>query len=165
MVSHYWSGNLHLHYAFNCLIIKEHSRMTPSLPFHSGFRTWLTWDFQYTLFVLNKLNLIFVTSWEAKRLIFCLLYCQKKTAAYMVIFLQKTLFLPWLTHVNHAWLLWTTGNFKRICETEIGIMSQCCLDKNVKSAGPPYFANVAIKINAKVISTRSLHINCWATWY
>ncbi|XP_066392625.1 protein argonaute PNH1-like [Miscanthus floridulus] len=41
------------------------------------------------------------------------------------------------------------GNFKRICETEIGIMSQCCLDKNVRSAGPPYFANVAIKINAK----------------
>lgn len=28
-------------------------------------------------------------------------------------------------------------------------MSQCCLDKNVRSAGPAYFANVAIKINAK----------------
>ncbi|CAN6225484.1 unnamed protein product [Urochloa humidicola] len=42
------------------------------------------------------------------------------------------------------------GNFKRICETEIGVMSQCCLGKFVTSAGPPYFANVAIKINAKV---------------
>ncbi|CAL5072794.1 unnamed protein product [Urochloa decumbens] len=42
------------------------------------------------------------------------------------------------------------GNFKRICETEIGVMSQCCLGKFVTSAGPPYFANVAIKINAKI---------------
>ncbi|XP_025802711.1 protein argonaute 18-like [Panicum hallii] len=42
------------------------------------------------------------------------------------------------------------GNFKRICETEIGIMSQCCLAKYVISASPSYFANVAIKINAKV---------------
>nr|TKW34679.1 hypothetical protein SEVIR_2G321800v2 [Setaria viridis] len=42
------------------------------------------------------------------------------------------------------------GNFKRICETEIGIMSQCCLGKFVTSARAPYFANVAIKINAKL---------------
>ncbi|KAJ1290853.1 hypothetical protein BS78_02G274600 [Paspalum vaginatum] len=42
------------------------------------------------------------------------------------------------------------GNFKRICETEIGIMSQCCLGKYVTGARPSYFANVAIKINAKV---------------
>ncbi|KAF8700757.1 hypothetical protein HU200_034113 [Digitaria exilis] len=41
------------------------------------------------------------------------------------------------------------GNIKRICETDIGIMSQCCLDRHVTRAGPPYFANVAIKINAK----------------
>ncbi|KAG2636867.1 protein argonaute 18-like [Panicum virgatum] len=42
------------------------------------------------------------------------------------------------------------GNFKRICETEIGIMSQCCLAKHVIRASPSYFANVAIKINAKI---------------
>lgn len=47
-------------------------------------------------------------------------------------------------------LLSITGNIKRICETDIGIMSQCCLDRHVTRAGPPYFANVAIKINAKV---------------
>ncbi|ONM56917.1 Protein argonaute 1 [Zea mays] len=41
------------------------------------------------------------------------------------------------------------GNFKRICDTQIGVMSQCCLDKNIRNAKLPYFANVAIKINAK----------------
>ncbi|OEL34560.1 Protein argonaute 18 [Dichanthelium oligosanthes] len=41
------------------------------------------------------------------------------------------------------------GDIKRICETQIGIMSQCCLGKHVTSARTQYFANVAIKINAK----------------
>ncbi|KAL6897362.1 hypothetical protein ACP4OV_007058 [Aristida adscensionis] len=41
------------------------------------------------------------------------------------------------------------GHFKRICETEIGVMSQCCLSKHVLKSNPQYFGNVAIKINAK----------------
>uniref|UniRef100_A0A0A9GCU2 AGO911 n=1 Tax=Arundo donax TaxID=35708 RepID=A0A0A9GCU2_ARUDO len=41
------------------------------------------------------------------------------------------------------------GNFKRICETEIGLMSQCCLGKHVISTSAPFMANVALKINTK----------------
>uniref|UniRef100_A0ACD5UMP7 Uncharacterized protein n=1 Tax=Avena sativa TaxID=4498 RepID=A0ACD5UMP7_AVESA len=41
------------------------------------------------------------------------------------------------------------GDIKRICETGIGVMSQCCLRKNVLKSAPQCFANVALKINAK----------------
>uniref|UniRef100_A0A453E8D9 Piwi domain-containing protein n=1 Tax=Aegilops tauschii subsp. strangulata TaxID=200361 RepID=A0A453E8D9_AEGTS len=41
------------------------------------------------------------------------------------------------------------GDIKRICETDIGLMSQCCLLKNVEKSSPQFLANVALKINAK----------------
>ncbi|KAL6639221.1 hypothetical protein ACP70R_022951 [Stipagrostis hirtigluma subsp. patula] len=41
------------------------------------------------------------------------------------------------------------GNIKRICETQIGVMSQCCRKENVSDKKVHYVANVAIKINAK----------------
>uniref|UniRef100_A0ACD5UZF2 Uncharacterized protein n=1 Tax=Avena sativa TaxID=4498 RepID=A0ACD5UZF2_AVESA len=41
------------------------------------------------------------------------------------------------------------GDIKRICETDIGVMSQCCLRKNVLKSAPQCFANIALKINAK----------------
>uniref|UniRef100_A0A453E8N1 Piwi domain-containing protein n=1 Tax=Aegilops tauschii subsp. strangulata TaxID=200361 RepID=A0A453E8N1_AEGTS len=43
----------------------------------------------------------------------------------------------------------STGDIKRICETDIGLMSQCCLLKNVEKSSPQFLANVALKINAK----------------
>ena len=46
----------------------------------------------------------------------------------------------------------STGDIKRICETDIGLMSQCCLLKNVEKSSPQFLANVALKINAKVNS-------------
>ncbi|CAA3003315.1 argonaute 1 [Olea europaea subsp. europaea] len=43
------------------------------------------------------------------------------------------------------------GDLKRICETDLGIVSQCCLQKNVyKANNQQYLANVALKINVKV---------------
>ncbi|MBA0722121.1 hypothetical protein Golax_009600, partial [Gossypium laxum] len=42
------------------------------------------------------------------------------------------------------------GDLKRICETDIGIVSQCCLSKNVLDIKGPYLTNVALKINVKV---------------
>ncbi|KAM0874017.1 hypothetical protein ACQ4PT_037690 [Festuca glaucescens] len=42
------------------------------------------------------------------------------------------------------------GNIKRICETDLGLASQCCLTKHVYKRSPQYFANVALKINVKV---------------
>ncbi|XP_024310310.1 protein argonaute 18 isoform X1 [Brachypodium distachyon] len=51
------------------------------------------------------------------------------------------------------------GDIKRICETDIGVMSQCCLRKNVLKSSPQFFANVAIKINAKCGGRNSVFAN------
>ena len=50
----------------------------------------------------------------------------------------------WSSHISFA------GELKRICETELGIVSQCCLTKHVFKMSKQYFANVALKINVKV---------------
>ncbi|KAL3835297.1 hypothetical protein ACJIZ3_010033 [Penstemon smallii] len=42
------------------------------------------------------------------------------------------------------------GDLKRICETDLGIVSQCCLQKHVFKGSKQYLANVALKINVKV---------------
>ncbi|CAL4943701.1 unnamed protein product [Urochloa decumbens] len=42
------------------------------------------------------------------------------------------------------------GRAKRLCETELGIITQCCLPKNVQKCGQQYLQNLALKINVKV---------------
>ncbi|XP_026666285.1 protein argonaute 1A-like isoform X2 [Phoenix dactylifera] len=42
------------------------------------------------------------------------------------------------------------GDLKRICETDLGLVSQCCLTKHVFKLNKQYLANVALKINVKV---------------
>uniref|UniRef100_A0A0E0JW28 Piwi domain-containing protein n=1 Tax=Oryza punctata TaxID=4537 RepID=A0A0E0JW28_ORYPU len=42
------------------------------------------------------------------------------------------------------------GDVKRICETDIGLISQCCLAKHVLKTNKWYLASVALKINAKM---------------
>ncbi|CAL9759948.1 unnamed protein product [Musa acuminata subsp. burmannicoides] len=42
------------------------------------------------------------------------------------------------------------GDLKRICETDLGLVSQCCLTKHVFKISRQYLANVALKINVKV---------------
>ncbi|XP_019175527.1 PREDICTED: protein argonaute 1 [Ipomoea nil] len=42
------------------------------------------------------------------------------------------------------------GDLKRICETDLGIVSQCCLTKHVFKMSKQYLANVSLKINVKV---------------
>ncbi|KAF5194915.1 argonaute 1A [Thalictrum thalictroides] len=42
------------------------------------------------------------------------------------------------------------GELKRICETDLGVVSQCCLTKHVFKMNKQYLANVALKINVKV---------------
>ncbi|CAI9268399.1 unnamed protein product [Lactuca saligna] len=44
----------------------------------------------------------------------------------------------------------TYPRIKRVCETELGIISQCCQPKNVMKLSNQYFENVAMKINVKV---------------
>lgn len=41
------------------------------------------------------------------------------------------------------------GNIKKICETEIGVVTQCLLQKNILKGSPQYCANVALKVNVK----------------
>lgn len=41
------------------------------------------------------------------------------------------------------------GTIKRVCETELGIISQCCLPKNAQKGNKQYLENVALKINVK----------------
>ncbi|CAA6673424.1 unnamed protein product [Spirodela intermedia] len=47
-------------------------------------------------------------------------------------------------------LLIVIWDLKRICETELGLVSQCCLTKHVFRMSKQYLANVALKINVKV---------------
>ncbi|XP_043692364.1 protein argonaute 10-like [Telopea speciosissima] len=42
------------------------------------------------------------------------------------------------------------GDIKRICETDLGLISQCCLTKYVFKISKQYLANVALKINVKM---------------
>lgn len=42
------------------------------------------------------------------------------------------------------------GKIKRICETELGIVSQCCQPRQVQKLNKQYFENVSLKINVKV---------------
>ncbi|KAK2980073.1 hypothetical protein RJ640_028802 [Escallonia rubra] len=41
------------------------------------------------------------------------------------------------------------GTIKRVCETELGIISQCCQPKHVARNSKQYLENVALKINVK----------------
>lgn len=42
------------------------------------------------------------------------------------------------------------GMIKRICETDLGIVSQCCQPRHVSRLSKQYLENVALKINVKV---------------
>lgn len=42
------------------------------------------------------------------------------------------------------------GKIKRLCETELGVITQCCLPKNVQKGGKQHLENLSLKINVKV---------------
>ncbi|KAK9750727.1 hypothetical protein RND81_02G217100 [Saponaria officinalis] len=42
------------------------------------------------------------------------------------------------------------GDLKRIAETRVGVLSQCCLYSNLEKPNSQFLANMALKINAKV---------------
>ncbi|XAR59689.1 hypothetical protein NMG60_11015612 [Bertholletia excelsa] len=42
------------------------------------------------------------------------------------------------------------GKIKRVCETELGIVSQCCQPRHVTRGNKQYLENVSLKINVKV---------------
>ena len=51
------------------------------------------------------------------------------------------------------------GKIKRICETKLGIVSQCCKPANLTRLSKLYFENVALKINVKVCYTAHLSLD------
>nr|CAB3498889.1 unnamed protein product [Digitaria exilis] len=42
------------------------------------------------------------------------------------------------------------GMIKRLCETELGLITQCCAPRNIMKGGKQLLENLALKINAKV---------------
>ena len=51
------------------------------------------------------------------------------------------------------------GKIKRICETKLGIVSQCCKPTNLTRLSKLYFENVPLKINVKVCYTAHLSLD------
>ncbi|KAF4360321.1 hypothetical protein F8388_005733 [Cannabis sativa] len=45
------------------------------------------------------------------------------------------------------------GDLERICETDLVLMSQCCLTKHFFKISKQYLANVSLKINVKGFSS------------
>lgn len=68
----------------------------------------------------------------------------------MTILTETCNFLLFLSGQFIASDLCYAGDLKRICETELGLVSQCCLTKHVFKMSKQYLANVALKINVKV---------------
>lgn len=56
--------------------------------------------------------------------------------------------LKFILHLTFAYFI--VGKIKRICETELGIVSQCCQPSQAAKLRRPYFENVSLKINVKV---------------
>ncbi|XP_012837947.1 PREDICTED: protein argonaute 5-like [Erythranthe guttata] len=65
---------------------------------------------------------------------------------------RRSLFLfSFLSSYILLFLFSTTGLIKRVCETELGIVSQCCQPQNIlKSNNHQFLENVSLKINVKV---------------
>lgn len=42
------------------------------------------------------------------------------------------------------------GKIKKVCETDLGIVSQCCLPRHAARPNKQYMENVALKINVKI---------------
>ena len=61
-------------------------------------------------------------------------------------------FFTSVTYMSRLMLLLTTGNVKKICVTDIGVMSQCCRKSIVFTKYSNILANIAIKINVKVLN-------------
>ncbi|EEE60071.1 hypothetical protein OsJ_12892 [Oryza sativa Japonica Group] len=45
------------------------------------------------------------------------------------------------------------GKIKRVCENDLGIVSQCCLPRHASRPNKQYLENVALKINVKVVAS------------
>ncbi|BAF12824.2 Os03g0682200 [Oryza sativa Japonica Group] len=58
---------------------------------------------------------------------------------------QLQLLIVILTEISGSY-----GRIKRICETEVGVITQCCAPKSLQKGGKQYLENLALKMNVKV---------------
>lgn len=66
---------------------------------------------------------------------------------------RSAFFFVWnscLIYFSLLELCLASGTIKRVCETELGIVSQCCQPKQASKLNKQYLENVALKINVKV---------------
>jgi hypothetical protein len=56
------------------------------------------------------------------------------------------------------------GDLKKHCETVLGVVSQCCLTKHVYKMSKQYLANVALKINVKVLCLQDHSCHCFSAF-
>lgn len=70
---------------------------------------------------------------------------------FLLVFESWSLFLKKKIIEYKIILLKLSGDIKRICETDLGLISQCCLTKHVFKISKQYLANVSLKINVKVL--------------
>ena len=61
----------------------------------------------------------------------------------LYLFLLPCLMVP-------IYLCNSAGKVKKVCETDLGIVSQCLKPDKVERANKQYFENVALKVNVKV---------------
>lgn len=61
-----------------------------------------------------------------------------------LVFLTRRSWFSWF--FNHFY----TGKIKRMCETELGLVSQCCQPRQAAKMQKQYCENVSLKINVKV---------------
>lgn len=61
---------------------------------------------------------------------------------------RKLIFLYMISYIP----FFLIGMVKRICETELGIVSQCCQPRAASKLSKQYLENLALKINVKVCS-------------
>jgi hypothetical protein len=54
---------------------------------------------------------------------------------------SKVLFWNFLTRA---------GRVKRLCKIELGVITQCCMPRNVQKGDQKYHGNLSLKVNVKV---------------
>lgn len=69
---------------------------------------------------------------------------------FSVLLLKIRYFFFFFWFKSSCWSFWFAGDLKRICETDLGIVSQCFLTTQVCKKTKQYLANVAFKIDVKV---------------
>ncbi|KAJ8434376.1 hypothetical protein Cgig2_014223 [Carnegiea gigantea] len=73
---------------------------------------------------------------------------QRQSLQLLIIMLPDASGSYALFHANSDFFVYA-AKIKKVCDTELGIVSQCCQPKKASKLSPQYLENVALKINVK----------------